>query len=289
MMVDRTVPPTAHPAGLERPDVARALAARYGREGEALNPRWNETIAALLDHRSVRAFTADPLPDGTIEALVAAAQSASSSSNLQTWSVVAIENPATRRELARLARSQKAIEEAPLFLVWLADLARLETIGRRKDAPTDALGYLETLFVAIIDAALAAQNAVTALESLGLGSVYIGAIRDRPVEVAEVLGLPPNVVAVVGLCVGRPDPARPADIKPRLPQRVVLHRERYDAGLPRDAVDGYDETLAAFQRGQALPAIGWTAAALQRVRGPQSLSGRDRIRQALAERGFGLL
>lgn len=252
-MINLAASPDTAPAGQVPPHVATALAARYGRAAEALNPRWNETIAALVDHRSVRAFSADPIPEGTVEALVAAAQSASSSSNLQTWSVVAVENPATKSRLARLARSQKAIEEAPLFLVWLADLARLETIGRRKGVPTEALGYLETLFVGIIDAALAAQNAVIALESLGLGSVYIGAIRDQPLEVAEVLGLPANVVAVVGLCVGRPDPARPADIKPRLPQKVVLHREHYDVALPQDAVDGYDETLAAFQRGRPFP------------------------------------
>jgi nitroreductase len=266
----------------------QAFSARYGREAAGVEARWNDTIAALLNHRSVRAFLPDKIPAGTLDALVAAAQSAASSSNLQTWSVVAVEDVATKAKLAEYARGQKHIVEAPLFLVWLADLARLGEIGRRKGVPTEGLQFLETLFIGIIDAALAAQNAVIALESLGLGSVYIGALRNRPVEVAELLGLPSNVLAVFGLCVGYPDPSRPADIKPRLPQRVVLHRERYQADLPRDAIDGYDQTLAGFQRGQNLPDIGWTAAALERVKGAQSLSGRDRIREALEKRGFGL-
>ena len=174
------------------------------------------------------------------------------------------------------------------MLVWLADLSRLEEIGRRNAQPTDALSFLEALFVGMIDAALGAQNALVALESLGLGGVYLGALRNRPEELAELLGLPPNVVGVFGLAIGHPDPARPADVKPRLSQRLVLHRERYDARLPQDALDHYESALKAFQKGQKLPEIGWIAAALPRVRGAQSLAGRDPIRDALPALGFGL-
>lgn len=71
---------------------------------------------------------------------------------------------------------------------------------------------------------------MTVLESLGLGSVYIGAIRNAPKQVAEELALPPRVLPVFGLCAVCADPDAPAEIKPRLPQSVVLHRDRYDAG-----------------------------------------------------------
>ncbi|MGY2047896.1 NADPH-dependent oxidoreductase [Methylobacterium sp. JK268] len=265
-----------------------ALAERYGAEGADLPVAWNDTLAGLLAHRSVRAYRPDPLPPHTLEALVAAAQSAASSSNLQTWSVVAVEDPETKRRLSAVAGGQRHVIEAPLLLVWLADLSRLGAVGRAKGRPTDGLGYLETLFVGIIDAALAAQNATVALESLGLASVYIGALRNDPVAVAEILGLPPNVLAVFGHCVGYPDPARPAAVKPRLPQSLVLHRERYAQGADPAAVAAYDRTLAAFQEGQRLDPVGWTRAALDRVRGPEALSGRDRIRAALERLGFGL-
>lgn len=268
---------------------ARALLVdRYGSAEAPAGLLLNDTIAGLLSHRSVRAFSDRPLPEGLIETLVAAAQSAPSSSNLQTFSVVAVENPQTKARLAEIAGGQKHVVEAPLVLVWLADLARLEEIGRRAGHPTDALSFLETLFVGIIDAALAAQNALVALESLGLGGVYLGAFRNRPVEVAELLGLPPNVLGVFGLAIGHPDPARPADVKPRLSQRLVLHRERYDASLPQAAVEHYEAALRTFQKGQGLPEVGWTATALNRVRGAEALSGRDRIRDALAALGFGL-
>ncbi|MEF2985466.1 nitroreductase family protein, partial [Pseudomonas aeruginosa] len=95
-----------------------------------------------------------------------------SSSNLQTWSVVAVQDPDRKARLAELAGNQGHIREAPLFLVWVADLARTRAVATAAGSPAEGLDYLESLLVAVIDAALAAQNAVVALESLGLGAVY---------------------------------------------------------------------------------------------------------------------
>lgn len=263
-----------------------ALQARYG-FGQAIEARWNDTMATLLAHRSVRAYSPDPVPAGTLEAMIAAAQSAPSSSNLQTWSVVAVDDKATRKRLAEIARGQRHIEECPLFLVWLADLSRLEELGHRRSAPTEALPYLECFMVAMIDAALAAQNATVALESFGLGAVYIGALRNDPTEVARLLGLPKNVMAVFGQCVGYPDPARPAAVKPRLPQSVVLHRERYTPPA-QPAIDAYDQALSAFQKSEGMAITGWTKTALERVGGAAALTGRHRIREEINTLGFDL-
>src|SRR5580698_8676436 len=101
-----------------------ALALRYGGGAEPGSGPWNDVIATLLSHRSVRGFLSDALPEGTLETLVAAAQSASTSSNLQTWSVVAVTDPVKKAALAKIANGQKHIEQCPLFLVWLADLSR---------------------------------------------------------------------------------------------------------------------------------------------------------------------
>lgn len=265
-----------------------ALAARYGGDEAPSFGPWNDVIAGLLAHKSVRAYLPDALPSGALERIVAAAQSAATSSNLQTWSVLAVEDADRKRRLADFAGGQKHIEQCPLFLVWLADLSRLREVGRIKQSPTDALDYLETFLVAVIDAALAAQNAVVALESMGLGSVYIGALRNKPQAVAEELGLPPDVLAVFGLCVGYPDLEEASGVKPRLPQAAILHRERYRSTVTPGLLDDYDRALMAFQQEQAVPAVGWTSAATARVRGPASLNGRDALRQALTALGFGL-
>lgn len=249
---------------------------------------WNETLDTLLAHRSVRSYLPDPLPEGTVEILVAAAQSAATSSNLQPWSVIAVEDPERKARLAALAGNQKHIIQAPLFLLWLVDLHRLERIGEAQSVPSEGLTYLESFLLGAVDTSLAAQNAVVALESLGLGSVYIGGIRNKPAEVAAELGLPSHVFALFGLVVGHPDPTSLAAVKPRLPQEAVLFRETYGQGDSRKALADYDERLQMFQQEQGQPLRDWTEQVAQRVRGAASLNGRDLLRGILLERGFGL-
>jgi hypothetical protein len=114
----------------------------------------------------------------------------------------------------------------------------------------EGLDYLESFTVAAIDAALAAQNAVVAAESLGLGTVYIGALRNQPEAVAQVIDLPPRAAVVFGLVVGHPDPALPAAVKPRLPREAILHHDSYRLGSQRAPIAAYDETARAFQAAQ---------------------------------------
>lgn len=270
------------------PTLRALVEARYRADAVSAMNEWNETLKTILSHRSVRAYRADRLPDQTLELLVAAAQSASTSSNLQTWSVVAVEDHERKSRLAVLAGGQNHIVQCPLFLVWLADLARLAHVAHQTGRSAAGLDYLECFIVAVVDAALAAQNAVVALESLGLGSVYIGAIRNKPEAVATELSLPPNVFALFGLCVGYPDPAVPTGVKPRLAQSAVLHRERYSLDAQRDAITAYDTVLRAFQGEQGLPPLDWSWQAIERVKGPETLRGRDRLRAALAGFGFAL-
>jgi nitroreductase len=220
--------------------------------------------------------------------LVAAAQSAASSSNLQPWSVVAVEDEARKARLAVLAGDQKQIHQAPLFLLWIVDHHRLTRIGERIGTPAEGLHFLESFLLGAVDTSLAAQNAVVALESLGLGSCYIGGIRNRPAEVAAELGLPPQCFALFGLTVGYPDLAAPAAVKPRLPQDAVLFRERYGAGDSERALSAYDRRLRSFQREQGMVERDWTEQASQRVRGAVSLAGRDVLRSVLRQLGFRL-
>lgn len=267
-------------------DTAKDLLHQRYRDGEAPDGPWNEVFATILGHRSVRAFLRDPLPAGTLERLVAAASSASTSSNLQTWSVVAVEDPARKARLAELGSGQKHIEVCPLYLVWCVDHSRLHKASEQRQMRLEGLDYLEPFIVGIVDAALAAQNAAVALQSVGLGFVYIGAMRNHPEKVAAELGLPPHVMALFGMCVGYPDPDKPADIKPRLPQAAVLHREQYSIAAQTSEFAAYDARLVEFQREQGMKEIPWTELATNRVKTAASLHGRDRMRAALNALGF---
>ncbi len=275
------------------PDVAQqqaALAARYGaaaRPGMSFGAGpWNPTIASLLDHRSVRAYQARAVPPGTLEMLVAAAQSAATSSNLQTWSVVAVQDPRKRAVLAEIAGGQAHIEQAPLFLAWLADASRMARIGTATGTPLEGLPYLETFLVAAIDAALAAQNATVAAESLGLATVYIGALRNDPARVAELLALPPGAVAVFGLCVGYA--ADSGEVKPRLPQAAILHHDSYAVSDEAAQREGYDAVLGEFSRRHGMAADSWTQRIVSRIASVRALRGRERLTATLRGLGFPL-
>jgi nitroreductase len=265
-----------------------SLHARYGAQGPDTAGLWNEVLSSLLAHRSIRAYRADKIPPGALEAIIAAAQSASSSSNLQTWSVLVVEDNARKARLAEFAGGQKHIVQAPVFLVWLADLARAERLARLAGRPDEGLHFLETFLVSVIDAALAAQNAVVALESLGLGAVYIGAIRNRPDAVAAELGLPPHVAPVFGLCIGYADSDTPSEVKPRLSQHIVVHREAYALETQDNGIAAYDAVLRRFQVSQGLPAPGWVEAVLNRLGSIRALNGRDKLADQLRALGFAL-
>ena len=264
------------------------LTARYGAD-LVRQVAWNQVIESLLGHRSVRAYLPDALGEDVLASLVAAAQSAASSSNLQLWDVVAVQDPARKARLSMLAGDQAHIRDAPLFLLWVVNFARAEAMAQAAGRTVAALDYLEMLVAGIVDAGLAAQNAVVAAESLGLGTVYIGGIRNHIDQVAAELALPLGAFAVFGLCVGKPDPARPAAVKPRLPPQIVLHREQFQSQTDLTAIADYDARMLAFQQTQAMPETGWTRSVLSRLRGAESLMGRDNLRELLEERGFRML
>ena len=92
---------------LDDPDHIEAVARRYADQPRPANILWNEVIATQLAHRSVRSYSNRALPDNLIETLVAVAQSASSSSNLHLWSVVAVTDRVAKAELAVLARKPR--------------------------------------------------------------------------------------------------------------------------------------------------------------------------------------
>jgi nitroreductase len=264
----------------------QALLRRYGPTGLPDMGPWNEVIACLLDHRSVRGYKPDPVPPGTLESLVAAAQSAATSSNMQWTSVIVVSDPAKKKKLAEIAGNQKHIEQCPLYLCWVADMTRNAMISRAEKMEFETMPWLETFMVACIDVALAAQNAVVAAESMGLSTVYIGAMRNDPERVAALLGLPPQCFCLFGLCVGYASPQAAGEVKPRLSQAVVLHHDHYDASNADAGRKAHDAEMLRFSARHDLQAGTWTQRVLNRLGPIKSMNGRERMRTALKNLGF---
>ena len=258
---------------------------RYRDLAPSIGIKPNSVVETILAHRSVRAFTPEPVSEDALKQIVAAAQSAATSSNLQAWSVIAVSDEARKERLAILCDDQKFIKQAPLFLVWCADLSRARRVAAYDLEGAD---YLEAFLLAVIDATLAAQNAAIAAESLGLGICYVGALRDHPEDVGKELNFPPNVFGVFGMSIGHPDPAKPAAVRPRLPQAVVLHFDGYDTGKEKEAVDSFNKIQREFQTEQGMKLSDWTERVADRLKSKDSLYGRHVLREAINALGFKL-
>lgn len=240
----------------------------------------------LLNHRSIRSFRDEAVPEAMLGDILRAAQQASTSSNMQAYSIIRITDPDLRAELAAISGDQHYVETCPEFLVWCADMERLSMAADAKADREVVSGHFsnaEAYTIAVVDTALAAQNAAAAAESFGLGICYIGAIRNDIGKTAALLGLPQRVVPLFGMCIGWPD--QTPLLRPRLPISAVLHENRYDASGYADDIAAYDADHAAYlkERSGGRQSSGWSEQMRARTSRPPREIGRF-----LKEQGFDL-
>ncbi|MGK7245368.1 oxygen-insensitive NADPH nitroreductase [Buttiauxella agrestis] len=196
------------------------------------------TIDLLRSHRSVRRYTDEPITDEQRAAIVASAQAASSSSFLQCTSIIRITDKSLREQLVPLTGGQKHVAQAAEFWVFCADFNRHLQI-----CPEAQLGLAEQLLLGVVDTAILAQNAFTAAESLGLGGVYIGGLRNNIEAVTELLNIPKHVLPLFGLCLGWSDEDH--GIKPRIPAAMIMHENSYQP-VDENVLEQYDEEMAQY-------------------------------------------
>jgi nitroreductase len=249
----------------------------------------NPTIELIHHHGSVRHYKQDPVPQQLVEEIVSAGQRASTSSNLQTYSVVVTRDQEKKQQLRELCGDQKHITQAPVFLTWCADFSRLERVCKLRGKQIEA-SYLENFLVAAVDAAIAMQNAALAAESLDLGFCYIGAIRNKPDQVISLLKLPDLVFPIAGMTLGYPE--KKPRIRPRLELEAVMHQEYYNQN-DSDLLLQYDQAMieTGIYRGRQVggedtePELyGWLEHSARRASRPS----RPKLKQLIKDAGFGL-
>ncbi|MEK5382689.1 NADPH-dependent oxidoreductase [Niallia sp. FSL W8-0635] len=261
----------------------------------------NETIEVLTAHESVRAFQSKDIPTNILQTITVAARSAPTSSNLQAYSIIAIKDVQRKARLASLSGNQSFIKEAPVFLVFCADIYRLKHI-------TESQGYrflsntLEMFLLSSMDATLALQNSLVAAESVGLGCVPVGSIRNNPDAVAEELGLPAGVFAISGLSIGYEKEGTRRGVKPRLPEKVTVHNEKYKTDYLDQLLEEYDKTMISRKtydgRRVSLAGepekhgvdYGWREHTARRCTRPETIAAsaslRENLKNILENRGF---
>lgn len=199
-------------------------------------------LAALLDRRVTRRYRPDPVPAPVLDAVLAAAQSAPSKSDLQQYSIVVLTDPGPIGRIADWIGTMPWIKDAPVFLVFCADIFR----GRELCAMhgmRHSNDNLDTFLNASVDAALAMAFAMQAADALGLGTCPISYVRNHIEKVTPLLSLPEGVFPVAGLALGWPEHRNLPSM--RLPPGVVVHRGRYHAETLQAEVAAYDARRAA--------------------------------------------
>jgi nitroreductase len=196
-------------------------------------------IELQLAHTSVRSYSDEPIRPELLQALIQAGQAAASSNFTQAYSVVRVTRPEARTAIARAAGDQAWVEQAAEFLVFCADLHRVDLACRRAGMG-EAEGWTEHGIVAVVDTGLMAQNVLLAAESVGLGGVFVGGIRNDLSTVAEQLQLPDRVAPLFGLCLGWPAQRDP--VKPRVPTELILHQDVYRE-TTEDELAAYDAVI----------------------------------------------
>ncbi len=203
----------------------------------------NKVIETMLKHRSIRKFLDKSIDTESLEQIIECGQAAASSSFIQAYSVIRVSNSDTRKQIAEAAGGQQWVEQAPEFLVFCADLKRIEVACLEQGAGK-LEGHAEHFLAASVDVALMAQNVLLAAESMDMGGVFIGGIRNNPQLVSDLLGLPDQVYPVFGMCLGWP--AIDPDVKPRFPVTTILHQDHYALDKVEAQVEGYDLQVRAY-------------------------------------------
>lgn len=213
----------------------------------------NETIKLLTSHRSYRQFDETyTLSSEELDQILAAARQAPSWMNGQFYSIIVLTDPKIRQEFVRLNPGNPHIEKSSVFLLFVADLYRTAEVAKQKQTAYNIDG-LDPLITATTDAALALENALVATESLGLGAVPVGSVRNYLPEIKSLLTLPDYVLPIAGLSIGKPFVEM--KVKPRLPKETVVHYNQYTP-LDYQHIEHYDDTMRKF--GEARETKDWT-------------------------------
>ena len=178
----------------------------------------------LLDRRTIRKYSAEPVNDVLLNELLMMGCRASTTGNMQVYSIIITRDEQKKKDLAPLHFNQTMITEAPVVLTFCADFNRFNKWCLQRNAEPGYDNFL-SFMTAAIDALLVAQTVCIAAESKGLGICYLGTTTYMADKIIKVLKLPKGVVPVTTVTLGWPD-EKPEQVD-RLPLEAVIHKETY--------------------------------------------------------------
>ena len=215
----------------------------------------NDTIRQLYERKSIRAFEDREIPAKEKAAILRAAAEAPTAGNQQLYTILDITDQNLKDQLAVTCDNQPFIAKAKMVLIFCADCQKWYDAYISTGCSPRAPGVGD-LLLAVSDANIAAQNAVVAAQSLGIGSCYIGDVMENCEKHREMLNLPEYVFPCAMLVFGYPTQQQKEREKPaRVEMHHVVHENGYhkmdsdeleEMWTPRSSLKSYTEWMQAF-------------------------------------------
>lgn len=247
----------------------------------------NPTIQAQLNHRSIRKFTEQPVPAETLSALLAVINQTATSTGAQSFSVIRVTDPELKTAISQVCK-QGYVAAMPELFIFIVDVYRNAQIAAEQGCNLPAAKDMDRFFQGFTDGCLAAQNLTTAIESLGLGAVYLGSILNDAQKIIDLLQLPELTFPIVGIGFGYP--AEKPALKPRMSVDLKVFANHYQrpAGSYLEAIKDYDAVMQSYydlrDQSKSLPAF--SRQVVQRLENADPL--RAALLQVVQKQGFDL-
>lgn len=203
----------------------------------------NETIDHQVNHRTIRAFKEQPLNEEQLTTLYEAARHTSTSMFMQQFSILHVTDPHLRTQVREISQQPYVGANGDLF-IFIVDLYRNQQIREQEGNDDGRLHTTDIFMQAVEDTTLAVQNFLTAAESMGLGGVILGSIRNNLEKLVQVLNMPKMTLPFLGIQVGVPD--QEPQLKPRLPQRFIAFENHYPRDFKVADLAEYDQVVTQY-------------------------------------------
>lgn len=254
--------------------------------GSADKKIMNQTIQTQLNHRSIRKYKETPIPAETLQQILEVANRTASSMMAQSFSIIRVTDSTIKEKISEICK-QEFIKTMPELFIFIVDAYRNAKLVEEQGQDFAGSYDVDRFFQAFTDGCLAAQNVMTAVESLGLGAVYLGSTLNNVPAMIELLGLPKYTFPIVGLGFGYPD--EDPSLKPRMEMELKVFENSYQV-LPSytEAVNNYNNVLREYydQREETKGMPDFTAKMKARAQNPNPM--RNTLLQTIQKQGFTL-
>jgi nitroreductase len=206
-------------------------------------------LETIFKHRSIRKYKSIPVDERVLEEILRAGTRASTTGNMQVYSMIVTKDKDVRKQLWEAHFKQDMVLQAPVHITFCADFNRFNKWCRQRKACPGYDNFL-SFFTAAIDALLVSQNVALAAEEHNLGICYLGTATYMADKIIDILNLPRGVVPVAAIVIGHPD--ENPGLTDRLPLESVVHYEKYKDYSPADINNIYCEKESSELTAQLL-------------------------------------